>query len=128
FYVRTHDYEHFFKAELKDRRELDYPPFSRMINILFRGPREEAVARISRQYAEGLQPQTCFRMLGPVPATLSKIENNFRYQILLISSKQNDPGGQKTREAVRGAIAHFKERHRSREVQVSIDVDPTSIL
>ena len=61
-------------------------------------------------------------------ATLSKIENNFRYQILLISSKQNDPGGQKTREAVRSAMAQFKERHRSREVQVSIDVDPTSIL
>jgi primosomal protein N' (replication factor Y) (superfamily II helicase) len=128
FYVRSHDYEHFFKSEIRDRRELDYPPYSRMINILFRGPSEEQVQRVARQYCEGLVAGDYFRMLGPAPAALSRIDNQFRYQILLISSKQNDPGGQKTRDAVRSAVAGFRQHHRSREVQVSIDVDPISIL
>ncbi len=128
FYVRSHDYEHFFKAEIKDRRELDYPPYSRMINILFRGAHEDQVQRVARQYCAGLVPAGHFRMLGPAPATLSRIDNQFRYQVLLISAKQNDPGGQKTRDAVRSAIVQFREHHRSRDVQVSIDVDPISIL
>jgi primosomal protein N' (replication factor Y) (superfamily II helicase) len=128
FYVRSHDYEHFFKSELKDRRELDYPPYSRMINILFRGLEEKQVQQVAQQYGECLNSSLWFRMLGPVPAALSKIENQYRFQILLISSKQHDPGGQKTRETVRLAITKFKEHHRTRNIQVSIDVDPISIL
>jgi primosomal protein N' (replication factor Y) len=128
FYVRSHDYDHFFKNELKDRHQLDYPPYSRMINIVFRGPKEEAVRYVAEAFAAGLNVGADARMLGPVPATLSRIEGQYRYQILLISSKQNDPGAQKTREAVRQAMQNSKELHRGRKVLTSIDVDPISIL
>lgn len=128
FYARSHDYETFFKSELKDRRELNYPPYSRMINILFHGPREEAVRRVAQLYGECLISDPSFRLLGPVPATLSRIENQYRYQILLISAKERDPSGQKSREAVRNAMARFKEHHHHRDVHMAVDVDPISIL
>ncbi len=128
FYVRSHDYDHFFKSEIKDRHQLDYPPYSRMINIIFRGPKEETVRHAAETFAASLNIGTDARMLGPVPATLSRIEGQYRYQILLVSSKQNDPGAQKTREAVRQAMQDLKESHRNRQVQIAIDVDPISIL
>lgn len=127
-FAKTHDYLNFFKAELGDRRDLGYPPFSRLINVLFRGPKEDAVEKVATLIAEYVRCDASFRVLGPAPAPLPKLENYYRWQLLFSSSKQADPGGQIMKKAVRSALAKFREEHRARKVTISIDVDPISIL
>jgi primosomal protein N' (replication factor Y) (superfamily II helicase) len=127
-FAKNHDFENFFKAELFDRKTLLYPPYSRLINILFKGPEEKRVEIVATQLAGLLPPSKNYRLLGPTPAQMSKIQNNYRWQIILMSSKQNDAGGRDMKQALRTALATFKEKHRATKVQISVDVDPMSIL
>jgi primosomal protein N' (replication factor Y) len=128
YYAKSHDYLSFYKAELTDRRSLGYPPYSRIINMLFRGPDEISVKRVADLLGKTLERKGEFKMLGPSPAPLSKLQGNFRYQILFMSLKQSDAGGQEMKKTIRSALTAFKQKHRARKVHISIDVDPVSIM
>jgi len=127
-FAKSHDYINFFKTEITDRKSLNYPPYSRLINMLFRGPKEESVIRVAEKVADFIQKSTNFKVLGPAPATLQKIQGNYRWQILFMSLKQTDAGGQQVKTAIRKALAAFKEKHRTQKVKITVDVDPVSIL
>jgi len=101
-FAQNHDYESFFKAELFDRKRLQYPPYSRLINILFKGPDEKRVETVAGQIAAVIPQSSSYRLLGPTPAQMGKIQNNYRWQILLMSSKQDDAGGREMKQALRG--------------------------
>ncbi len=128
YYAKNHDFLSFYKAEMADRRGLSYPPYSRIINMLFRGPEEQSVKRVAEKLGSLIQASGAFKMLGPAAATLSKLQGDYRYQILFMSLKQSDFGGQEMKNAIRSALAAFKQKHRAKKVHISIDVDPVSIL
>ncbi|MBN1559866.1 primosomal protein N' [candidate division KSB1 bacterium] len=127
-YARKHDYENFFKAELFDRKGLMYPPYSRLISVLFRGPDEKRVQEVATQLAQLIPLSTTYRLLGPTQARISKIQNYYRWQILLMSDKQNDAGGKEMKNALRAALQEFRKKHRATRVEIIIDVDPMSVL
>lgn len=81
------DYRGFYDRECSARRELKYPPFSRIVCITARGPSDERVALGARNLAERLKevlpPQVT--MSGPAPAPLSKAKGLYRHQIMLRS-------------------------------------------
>lgn len=87
------DYPEFFRQELQFRESLRYPPFTTLANLLIRGPRLEKVLRIAHRARRALDeavaeanPGGLFRVLGPAPAPLEKLRDEFRYQILLKSA------------------------------------------
>jgi len=72
------------------RREFKYPPFSRLINVLFQGNREAQVRQVAEEAAERLREElekgsgrSTLEVLGPVPAPIEKIKGKFRYHLLL---------------------------------------------
>ena len=84
-FAKNHDYEGFAKEELKHRKALFYPPFSRLCLFQIDSLNEVAgrdfvkkAAQIARKFAK---PGT--RILGPSPAPLYKIKNRYRFQILI---------------------------------------------
>jgi len=127
-FVRHHDYVNFYAAEVKEREPLGYPPFSRMTHILFKGEEEAAVLRTANQFAACLRPDDAYRALGPAPSPLARLEGLYRYQMLLMSSKEGDAGGSLTRAVLRKALETFRKKHRAHRVQIIIDVDPASIM
>jgi len=128
YFSKIYDYIQFFKTEIGDRRELGYPPYSRMVNILFKGPNASSVQRTAERLAGEIVNDGGFTMLGPAPAVLSRIQGNFRWQILFKSLKQSDAGGEVMKNAIRSAMSELKKRHRFVKVSITIDVDPISIL
>ncbi|MBN2001421.1 primosomal protein N', partial [candidate division KSB1 bacterium] len=128
YYTRTHDYDNFFKVEIMDRKELNYPPFSRIINIVFKGPDQENVQRVTEKFHSLIDLNAGFEVKGPAPATLSKIQGNFRWQILFMSLKSRDTGAKSMKDNIRRALQEFKVRRWARDVTYTIDVDPVSIL
>lgn len=128
FFVSSHDYPRFYEAEIREREGLGYPPFSRMTHILFKGEVEAAVQRTAESFARYLRPGSSYRTLGPAPSPLARIEGLYRYQMLLMSLKESDAGGKRMKEALRRALAEFREHHRTHGVQILIDVDPISIM
>jgi len=126
--AKTHDYHRFVEKELADRRVLGYPPYSRMVNVLFRGENQSSVEKVAQLVASFIRKQQGIKVLGPAPSPISRIKGNYRWQILFMSLKQTDLGGRGMKDAIRAAFEAFKEKHRAYKVHISLDVDPLSIL
>ncbi len=126
-HVVDHDYVGFMEEELEERRELDYPPFSRLALIEFKGRDEERVRKEAESFARALcaQKSPC-TVLGPSPAVISKIKNLFRWHIIIKSTKAKDPAGTAMHAAIRKTLA---DRTRtSSTVRISIDIDPVGLM
>ena len=87
--AEKHDYQGFFAAEIEQRRELGYPPFSRLVLARFQGNSEErtlatatAAAEMGRDLVEAGRYDGV-DLLGPAPAPLSKVKGKYRFQVLI---------------------------------------------
>jgi primosomal protein N' (replication factor Y) len=126
-HVVHHDYRGFFHEEINHRRELDYPPFARLVLIEARGEVEEQVQSTAERLGQALsRTGGPFLLLGPAPAAIGKIKKNYRWHLLLKSRKSDDPSGRLTHVALR--LALDSAAFRSPAVQVVVDVDPVSIM
>jgi len=91
--VQRQDYQEFFAREVEARRDLGYPPFTRLALVRLSGTPEEAVAREAAKMADSLrrrlgrEPELAarLRLMGPAPAGLVKLKGRFRWQMLLKS-------------------------------------------
>lgn len=126
------DYKGFYEQEIQLRSAFLYPPFSRLINIIFSGAEEAEVIKASQEFTviltnclvlEGIEPSK--RIYGPAPAHLSKIKQNFRWQ-LIIKSKAVD------HSRLTGIINSIRMDNKIqdiiRRVNISIDINPYSML
>jgi primosomal protein N' (replication factor Y) len=82
--VLKHNYESFVERELEQRKELNYPPYGRLIVIKLSGLEELKVQETAILIADKL---TDFNLkceiLGPAPANIMRIAQRYRWQILL---------------------------------------------
>jgi primosomal protein N' (replication factor Y) len=128
--ARRQDYRAFFEAEMVFRREVDYPPVSRMVSLLFDGKDEarvmaradEAAARLAEFLREGKAGRAKVDLLGPAPRSLSRLKGKYRWHLTL---KGHDHRA--LRALAEAALALPPETGAS-AVRLSIDVDPMSLL
>lgn len=119
---RRADYTTFYDQEIELRRELNYPPFSRLTTVLFRGLEEANVNAAAKDFAERLQKllPAGVRLLGPNPAPLARAKKQYRTHFLLF--------GRNTRDyipALREILTSFKP---PKGVAIAINVDALSIM
>lgn len=125
-HVVRHDYRSFFNEEVASRQELGYPPYARFVLIETRGEKEEEVRRAAEAIAERLRvmlPEE--RVLGPAPAVLARIQNQFRWHLILKAPRGEDPVGARSRGAARQAL---RDAAIPRSVRCTVDVDPVGML
>jgi len=120
-----HDFLAFASNEIKNRRDVGLPPFSRMVRIILRDENQEQVhrhaeeltaelAKAADKHGEGV------RLRGPMPCAISRIAGYWRDQILLTSPS---PGRLQEILAEVRAAGGFSKTDR-----VAVDVDPVSLL
>ncbi|MCH7674879.1 primosomal protein N' [candidate division KSB1 bacterium] len=125
----THDFIRFYRGEVLERRELMYPPFGRIICLLFSGENELKVKGAAQEFEKALKKQRgYFQILGATASPISKIKKRFRWQILLKGDKEKDANGKILKKAIQNAHGIFKSENKSRGVRIAIDVDPVSII
>jgi primosomal protein N' (replication factor Y) len=81
-----HDYLGFYNQEIEHRRELDYPPFSRLINIVSTDPVGGYAENRLKELVSILKdrlPLDVVDILGPAPAPIAKLKGQYRYHALL---------------------------------------------
>jgi primosomal protein N' (replication factor Y) len=83
-----HDYEAFYKEELSQRKQLIYPPYTRMARLLFKDPysrrAEEAAKSMASQIQVQIQRESkTASLIGPVPAFFEKLRGDYRWQIII---------------------------------------------
>jgi primosomal protein N' (replication factor Y) len=123
-----HDVAGFFDRELRDRKELGYPPFSRMVlarvdSMDEREAQEAAatLARVARAAARASAEGPALDVRGPAAAPIAKVRNRYRFRVMLRSSSR-----ERLRQgalAVLGAMSTLP-----RTVRATIDVDPVGAL
>ncbi len=124
--VKTHDYKGFYQGEITERKMMWYPPFSRIIAVLFSGENEEAVSGASRFFLKAMGDITLIRqniqILGPIPSALSKIKNKYRWQLLIKCTDDDSLNG-----ILRNAETACRNDARFDGVAVVIDKSPNML-
>lgn len=84
------DYEGFFEQEIATRKVMTYPPFCDICVIGFSSPIETQAQQAAQEYVRILKRQLDdskekipIRVLGPVKCSIAKINNKFRYRIII---------------------------------------------
>ncbi len=129
------NYEEFFREELNNRKELFYPPFSRLAIIRFDGNKEEDVAAFAKKTKELANsllnppyPSLTKRgggdvaVLGPTPAILSKLKGKYRWQMLL-----KGKSAKSLHEFIKNLLTGLEKKSRDR-VKLAVDVDPITTI
>ena len=116
-----HDFYGFAGQELKNRRELNLPPYAHLARIILRGPVEETVQREARRICDELRKAietggADVKVVGPAPAPLVKLRQHFRYHCRLQATQI---------EEIRNLWGTFSPKIRlESDVELTIDVDP----
>ena len=118
-----HDYEKFYAKEIEFRRLMFYPPFGALANVVIRATREEDALSRSAALGRLLSPAPeGVKVLGPAPAAVPRLKNEYRYQMLLKTS------GRRRLNQILGEIRRFATSEKWNPTSLAIDVDPVTLL
>jgi primosomal protein N' (replication factor Y) len=112
-----HDYTGFYEHEIAFRRRYGYPPFRRLVRLVYRHVDELTCQTVAEEIAE-LLARTAYELrledvdlLGPTPAFAAKVRGRYQWQIIL-----------------RGSQAHRLAGSIELDPGWMVDVDPISLL
>jgi primosomal protein N' (replication factor Y) len=122
-YARRHDFTGFYDQEIEFRQQLQYPPYTRIALITFRGRNEEKVALCAEEIKKALDKDlptvTRHIIAGPAPAPLLKAESYYRYQIMLRARQM---------PKLSKYLASMEEKLKMPEdVSMTVDIDPLNL-
>jgi len=117
--VRSHDYHSFSQAELEQRQALNYPPYGRLILLRLSSLDPIQVQNTAQIIATTLSTEEEFEILGPAPASILRVANRYRWQILIKFAPDALPQLPDWEE-VRSLCPS--------SVSLTIDVDPLNIM
>ncbi len=119
----------FVNNEYNERNPVNYPPFSRLAQVLITAKEQKRAAGVSakimdyiKKHAAGLQ------ILGPAPAPLPRIKNRYRYMGILKSRKTQDPQGNQLRDVLKKLLQSQIYTRLRRQARIIIDIDPLDLL
>ena len=114
--------EDFYNEEIKQRRLLNFPPFSRLLRLVFRSQVPGAAEDAANGAAEILQKhlESGVEIMGPVECPIEMVAGNWRHHILL-RGKSIAPMQKMADILVNGYTA-------PKHVHIEVDVDPVTIL
>lgn len=120
--AQKQDYEAFYKHELLYRKEMQYPPYTHLYSILLVGSKEKKVIRTSFFLADFLKSGyqgEIFQVIGPSPASISKINNEYRWRIMI-----KHPDQTLLQQYAYNRITHFLQKNNILDVQIYRDMNP----
>ena len=121
------DAEKFYAYELGQRKLLGFPPFSRLVRLVFRSADKNAAEETAEEGAKLLADEikrmrfeNAVEILGPAECPILKISQNYRYHLLLRGSDIRPL--QKAARTLLFGYSHVQS------VYIECDVDPVSLL
>ena len=132
------DYETFYERELHLRQKMNYPPFCRLLRILFRSKDEDVlwhfISRLKMHIQEISSENSLFdrqtnrnlpsEILGPIEASLYKINNEFRVHLLA-----KDKSLEHLKDFGKNIKNYYHSQRRKFEgIKADFDLDPLDVL
>ncbi len=125
----TQDYEAFYNEEIELRKQLTYPPYCDVCQLTFESQIESAALNAAKETAN-----ECVRLrnekylnlpligLGPSPARVLKINNSYKYKLLL-KCRINEEFYNFTEEV----LNFFYTNKQFKNVNISVEYNPENI-
>jgi primosomal protein N' (replication factor Y) len=127
-HVMNHSDAAFMEEELASRRELNYPPFSRLAILTFSSTHEDDALKTATMYNAELRRYASFySAYPPQPALIRKVNNRYRFTILLRINKKGDPDGSRLSGVLKAVQETYLKRSGPRSVRIDVDVDPGTV-
>lgn len=123
-YAKDHDYKGFYGQEILLRKEMGYPPFSSIVNLVISGINLQKVTDAAMRinvFLEAKIKEAGIEKLGPAPAPLSRIKSRHRWQIILKGDTEK-----KMRDIIGALLA--SDLAEQPDTTVSIDLNPQNML
>lgn len=118
-FAQKHDYLTLYESLLAERESVGYPPFNRLVNVLFTGANRNEVIRYSADFGRAVAAALpTADVLGPVDCNIERLNNLWRRHLLVKAPLH----------ASLAPIAQVERTLDSGKVSVTIDVDPYTML
>ena len=125
-YASHYDYEGFYDEEFTIRAKMGYPPFGKLLLINAQGKNEDLLKQYMKILAgkieNAVKDEDGVEILGPIPCIISKIKENFRWQIL-IKGEFSLSFAKSIKD-----ILYEKENNVYNDIRVSIDINPNNLI
>ncbi|RJP20393.1 MAG: primosomal protein N' [Candidatus Abyssobacteria bacterium SURF_5] len=125
--AKMHDYRGFYQEEMKLRREVGFPPYRRLMNVLVDSTSQKEALQATRRLAEVAKQGEAadartLTIMGPSAAPLAKIKGRYRFRFLLLS-----PHAAVLKRIGQAIIDSHKKIHGAK-ARLTVDMDPVSMM
>jgi primosomal protein N' (replication factor Y) len=122
-FVKGHDYFAFYEFEINNRKHFAYPPFSRLMSILFKHKENHIAEEAANHFLKSLDPNIQKTVMGPAQPIINRIRNKYIWELCVKITKQP-----KQLQIAKKQLLHFirliEVHPRYKSVQIIIDIDP----
>jgi primosomal protein N' (replication factor Y) (superfamily II helicase) len=127
--VLHNDYTGFYQKEIEVREKTGYPPFTHICLVETRDLDEvKAKDSLADFYREIFPYKKWLTISKPSAAIISRLKGFYRFQLIIKSFKETDPGGKILRKALLNSFIEFNRKSRYRDVRLYFDIDPQSVM
>ena len=124
-YAKNYDYEGFYNEEFTTRGLMHYPPFSKILLINVTSKNENSLKlfmeKLKNEFNKIESEENSIEILGPSPCIISKIKDNFRWQIIFKGDLSLD-----FCEKIKDKLYQMNKNVYN-EIKVTIDINPNSM-
>lgn len=120
--VIANDFASMYTNQLVDRKNFNYPPYFRLIEVTVIHKDVDMVNASSKYLADALKKHFAKRVLGPEFPLVSRVRNLYHKNILLKIERDASVG--QVKKILSELLMKFKSSADYKSVRVQIDVDP----
>ena len=124
------NYEEFYRSEIHIRKAMLYPPFSDICMIGIASKKEDKCISAAKKLTENLctlmkenYGDLPIRILGPSPASVYRVNNKYRYKIIL-----KFRNSKRFRQMLSSVMIDFSKDRKFSDVSIYADINPDNIL
>ena len=125
-YAINYDYEGFYDKEFTIRAMMKYPPFGKLLLINGTAKKEDLLKNFMHKISNVIKPlvekEFDVELLGPIPCMISKVKDNYRWQIV-IKGEFNSDFAKKIKE-----LLYDENKNVYNDIRISIDINPNNLF
>lgn len=119
--IEKTDYNGFYSEEVSNRELLEYPPFSKTINIGISSKKEKELEIFVKEFFKGIEDEDV-EMYGPMKSLVYRVKDRFRYNIFIKGRQKNIS---LFKRKLNKKLADYKK---SDDFRIVVDVDPINLI
>ena len=121
--IVENEYATFFKRELQERQNFQYPPYFRLIGVSLRHKKHEVLHAAAKVFTKYLKEKLGNRVNGPAIPIVERVNTYFILNYLIKVEKDADKI-RFTKETIAQATFEMQNTEGYSNVRVAVDVDP----